>query len=145
MSTESTEPGHILENRPGHLHRVRWSEVDPQNIVFNSRYLEFFDAAMTEFYRFIGYPPQEIGSTDYGPVVVKVEVHYHNSAVMDDLLRTKVACTRMGNSSLDLGFQIYREATQELLVTATITYVNVDQSTRKPTPIPAEIRAAVGH
>jgi acyl-CoA thioester hydrolase len=132
------------ENWPGYLHRVRWSEVDPQHIVFNSRYLEFFDAAMTEYYRVIGYPPMEIGSTDFDPVVVKAEINYRSSAVMDDVLRITVACTRMGNSSLDLGFEIFRDATNELLVTATITYVNVDQSTRKSAPIPAEIRTAMG-
>lgn len=141
----NTEPAiGEMSNWPGLLHRVRWSEVDPQNIVFNSRYLEFFDAAMTEYYRVIGYPPMEIGSTDFDPVVVKAEINYRNSAVMDDVLRITVSCTRMGTSSLDLGFEIFRDATNELLVTATITYVNVDQSTRKSTPIPAEIRSAMG-
>ncbi len=143
MSTESATG--VISTWPGLLHRVRWSEVDPQSIVFNSRYLEFFDAAMTEYYRVIGYPPMEIGSTDFDPVVVKAEINYRSSAVMDDLLRITVACTRMGTSSLDLGFEIFRDATSELLVTATITYVNVDQSTRKSTPIPAEIRSAMGH
>lgn len=142
MNTEPAIGG--MSNWPGLLHRVRWSEVDPQNIVFNSRYLEFFDAAMTEYYRVIGYPPMEIGSTDFDPVVVKAEINYRNSAVMDDVLRITVSCTRMGTSSLDLGFEIFRDATNELLVTATITYVNVDQSTRKSTPIPAEIRSAMG-
>lgn len=129
----------------GYLHRVRWSEVDPQSIVFNSRYLEFLDAAMTEYYRLVGYPPTDIGSTDFDPVVVKAEINFHSSAVMDDVLRITVACTRMGTSSLDLGFEIFRETTHELLVTATITYVNLDQSTRKSTPFPAEIRTATGH
>ena len=63
---------------------------------------------------------------------------------MDDLLHIMVSCTRMGNSSLDLGFEIFREATQELLVTATITYVNLDQSTRKAAPVPVEVRTAMG-
>lgn len=129
---------------PGYLHRVRWSEVDPQSIVFNSRYLEFFDAAMTEFYRQLGFPPMEIGSTGFDPVVVNVAIHYQGSAVMDDLLRITVECTRLGTSSLDLTFQIYRDSTSELLVTATITYVNVDQSTRKSTPLPQIVRTAMG-
>ncbi len=133
-----------IDSWPGHLHRVRWSEVDPQRIVFNSRYMEFFDIAMTEYYRMVGYPPTDIGSTDFDPVVVKAEINFHISAVMDDILRITVACTRMGTSSLDLGFEIFRETTHELLVTATITYVNVDQTTRKSTPFPAEIRTAIG-
>ena len=31
--------------------RVRFAECDPQGIVFNSRYLEYFDVAMTEIWR----------------------------------------------------------------------------------------------
>ena len=31
--------------------RVRWSEVDPQGVVFNARYLEYADIGITEYYR----------------------------------------------------------------------------------------------
>jgi len=34
--------------------RVRWAEVDPQNIVFNAHYLMYFDVAATEYWREIG-------------------------------------------------------------------------------------------
>ena len=34
-----------------HELRVRYAECDPQGIVFNSRYLEYFDVALTELWR----------------------------------------------------------------------------------------------
>jgi len=34
-----------------HRLRVRWSECDPQGIVFNAHYLAFFDLALTELWR----------------------------------------------------------------------------------------------
>ena len=34
--------------------RVRWSEVDPQAVVFNARYLDYADIAITEYYRAVG-------------------------------------------------------------------------------------------
>ena len=57
--------------------RVRYSEVDPQGIVFNAHYLTYFDCAITEYYRKIGYnylgevkknkkPEQIIGATVVG-------------------------------------------------------------------------------
>ena len=127
----------------GYVHRVRYSEVDPQSIVFNSRYLEFFDAAMTEFYRQHGYPPNGFVGSDYDPVVVKVELNYVSSARLDDVLQIPVRCSRMGNSSLDLSFEIRREPDQELIATATITYVNIDQEKRTSIPIPDHVRAAL--
>lgn len=140
-----TTTNNAASESTGYLHRVRWSEVDPQSIVFNSRYLEFLDAATTEFYRSIGLPPLPPESTNFETVLVKTEINYLSSAVMDDLLRIAVACTRVGNSSIDLSFQIFRETTQELLVTATITYVNVDHETRKPATVPAVVRTTLGH
>ena len=34
-----------------HPLRVRYAECDPQGVVFNSRYLEYFDVALTELWR----------------------------------------------------------------------------------------------
>lgn len=125
-----------------YVHRVRYAECDPQSIVFNSRYLEFCDAALTDYYRDRGYPPLVLDKSDFDPVVVKVEVNYVSSARLDDLLRIPVHCSRMGNSSLDFSFEILREPDQELIATATITYVNIDHVTRKPAPIPEHVRLA---
>ena len=36
--------------------RVRWSEIDSQNIVFNGHYLNYFDIAITEYWRAVGVP-----------------------------------------------------------------------------------------
>ena len=35
--------------------RIRYSEVDGQSVVFNAHYLTFFDTAITEYFRWIGY------------------------------------------------------------------------------------------
>ena len=34
-----------------HTFRVRYAEVDPQSVVFNSRYLEYADLLVSEFFR----------------------------------------------------------------------------------------------
>jgi hypothetical protein len=38
-----------------HLFRVRYAEVDAQSVVFNAHYLTYFDTAITEYFRTIGY------------------------------------------------------------------------------------------
>ena len=42
-----------------HRLRVRWAEVDKQNIVFNGHYLTYFDVGVTEYWRAIGLPYPE--------------------------------------------------------------------------------------
>jgi len=134
----------------GYTHRVRYNEVDPQSIVFNSRYLEFFDAANVEFFRAFGYPLDVMSAAGLEPVVVEVNIRYHASVRMDQLLHIDVSCSRLGNSSYDLSFEVRVKDPEtgsladNVATSATIGYVNVDQVTRKSTPIPLEFRSFLG-
>src|SRR5690242_8558060 len=38
-----------------HTLRVRWAEVDRQDVVFNGNYFLYFDVAITEYWRAIGF------------------------------------------------------------------------------------------
>lgn len=135
-----------MSNWSGYTHRVRYNEVDPQSIVFNSRYLEFFDAANVEFFRAFGYPIDIMVSAGLEPVVVEVSIRYHASVRMDQLLHINVLCSRLGNSSFDLSFEVRLQnpetgsLSENVTTSATITYVNIDQETRKSTPVPNEFR-----
>ena len=134
----------------GYTHRVRYNEVDPQSIVFNSRYLEFFDAANVEFFRSFGYPIDVMSTAGLDPVVVEVNIRYHASVHMDQLLHIDVSCSRLGNTSYDLSFEVRIQdpetgsLSENVATSATISYVNVDQVTRKSTPIPAVFRSFLG-
>jgi YbgC/YbaW family acyl-CoA thioester hydrolase len=94
-----------MTNWSGYAHRVRFSEVDPQGIVFNSRYLEFFDAASIEFFRFFGYPPDLMQAAGLEPVLVEVNLRYHQSARLDQIIQIDITCSRLGKSSFDLDFE----------------------------------------
>ncbi len=134
----------------GYTHRVRYNEVDPQSIVFNSRYLEYFDAAYMEFFRAFGYPLGIMTTAGLETVVVEVNIRYHASVRIDQLLHIDVSCSRLGNSSFDLSFEVRIKDTEtgslseNIVTSATISYVNVDQVTRKSTPIPTVFRSFLG-
>ena len=135
-----------MSNWSGYTHRVRYNEVDPQSIVFNSRYLEFFDAANIEFFREYGYPLDLMADAGLEPVVVEANIRYHSSVRMDQLLHIDVVCSRLGNTSFDLSFEVRIQDPQtgslseSVVTSATISYVNVDQVSRKSTPIPPAFR-----
>jgi len=139
-----------MSNWGGYTHRVRYNEVDPQSIVFNSRYLEFFDAANIEFFREYGYPLDAMAAAGLEPVVVEANIRYHASAQVDQLLHIDVSCPRLGNTSFDLSFEARIQdpetgsLSESVITSATISYVNVDQVTRTSTPIPQEFRSFLG-
>lgn len=142
-------PYHPMPNLPTDYHfhyplRVTYAEVDPQEIVFNSRYLEYFDAALTEYYRALGFPPHEIVSLHHcDMVVVRAEVEFISPARMDDLLDIHVRTSHLGRSSITKQFEIRRSEDGVLLTRASIKYVNFDRGTGKAAPVPAIVREAI--
>lgn len=125
---------------PAFVHelRVRYHETDPQHHVYNARYLEYLDVAMTEYLRELGWPYEEMVELGFDPVVGKVEIEFRRPAAFDEMLRIEVVPTRLGSSSLDLSFTV--RAAEELVATATISYVNFDAATRASRPIPDLVR-----
>ncbi len=125
--------------------RVRWAEVDMQNVVFNGHYLTYCDVCLTEYWRAIGTPfPQAFSALGADPYARKATVEYHAPALYDDDLELCGRVARLGGSSLDFSISIYRKGeTDAALVDAQLVYVNVALATRRPTPWPPQVRAAI--
>ena len=125
-----------------HPLRVRWAEVDKQDIVFNGHYLTYFDVAITEYWRALGVPYPGIterwGSDLF---VVKAVIEYHAPARYDDELEIGVRIARIGTSSMRFEIAIFRG--EEHLIGGELIYVNADPATRKSQPVPAELRELI--
>ena len=128
--------------KPVHRHVVRYHETDAQGIVFNARYLELFDVALTEFFRSLGWPYPELVKMGLDPALVRADIEFLRPAAFDDVLEVRAACTRLGRSSFTLSFSITRGDEGELN-RANITYVNFDSKTGRSRPIPGDIRDAL--
>ncbi|MBP7081037.1 MAG: acyl-CoA thioesterase [Rhodocyclaceae bacterium] len=125
-----------------HELRVRWAEVDAQNIVFNAHYLAYFDIGITEYWRAIGLPyPENIAGSGGDLYVVKSLVNYHAAARYDDQLEICVRAARVGNSSMAFDMAIFRGET--CLITGEVVYVFACPDERKSRPLPANLRDAV--
>ena len=125
-----------------HSLRVRWAEADMQGIVFNGHYLTYADVGITEYFRAMGQAYSgETGVNGSDFFAVRTLLEYRSPARFDELLDVHVRIARLGNSSMQFMIGIYRG--EELLLNGEIVYVHADQSTRRPSPIPASFRAAV--
>jgi YbgC/YbaW family acyl-CoA thioester hydrolase len=125
--------------RFSHRMRVRWVEVDMQQIVFNGHYLMYFDTAVTDYWRQLAMPYaqtlQQLGGDLF---VKKASVEYHASAEMDDFLDVCMRCERVGNSSMTFVGAIFRG--DALLITSELVYVYADPVAQKSQPIPPALR-----
>ena len=132
--------------------RVRWAEVDAQQVVFNGHYLMYADVCCTEYFRAAGVAqwtgpavPGAENSLDEDTdevldyYVVRATLDYKASARFDDLLTLRGRISRLGNSSFTFECRIEREGVW--LCTAEVTAVNAYAGASRP--LPAHFRAAV--
>lgn len=127
-----------------HTLRVRWAEVDPQNIVFNANYLAYFDVGVTEYWRAVDCVyPQGFNALNVDSFAVKATLEYHASARYDDLIDVLVRVSRLGRTSMRVSVEIHRE--DEHLVSGELIYVLADPETRKPVPIPEALRQKISN
>lgn len=136
------KPAELAPFRLRHTLRVRWAEVDPQNIVFNGHYLTYFDIGITEYWRAIGLPyPEGVAGTGGDLFAVRSVINYHASAHFDEILEITVRAARLGNSSMSFEMGIFRNG--ECLITGEMVYVNADPETRTSRPLPEKLRRAI--
>lgn len=122
--------------------RVRWAEVDAQNIVFNGHYLTYFDVAITEYWRAIGLPyPDSIADTGGDLFVVRSLVNYHAPARFDNEIEVTVRATKLGNSSITFGLEIFHD--NALLISGELIYVFAKVEEGKSSPLPDKFRSAI--
>jgi acyl-CoA thioester hydrolase len=125
-----------------HTLRVRWAEVDSQNIVFNGNYLSYFDIGITEYWRAIGLPyPDGIAGSGGDLFAVRSVINYHGSARFDEILEVAVRAARLGNSSMTFEIGVFRAG--ERLVSGEMVYVYADPDTRSSRPLPDRLRRAI--
>ncbi len=127
-----------------HRIRVRWSECDLQGVVFYAHYLAYFDIAMTELWREVVIPHNEMMSTGADMVVAEARITYRASARFDDEIDLVAQVVRLGNTSMTTALRIERAPDGELLVEGELHHVFVDPETLRKREIPDAVREALG-
>lgn len=123
-----------------HSFRVRYSEVDPQGVVFNSRYLEYADILVTEFYRerrAHGMP------ADIEFHVRHAEIDYLAPLRSDELVEGVLAIERIGDTSMTKHIALHGEDGR-LRAEIRLAVVHVHLPSGTPERVPDSVRRAFG-
>jgi acyl-CoA thioester hydrolase len=108
--------------------RVRYQECDAQHVVFNARYSDYVDLAVSEFLRacFPGCDPFD-GSFEIQTVRQLIE--WKGSARFNDVVEISCWTTRTGTTCFMVAMEMRRAGKMDVLVTAETVYVVVDAKT----------------
>ena len=105
--------------------RVRYAECDAQQVVFNSRYSEYADLAVTEYFRVLFGGIKQMLNQGLDTQVVRFTIDWLTPARFDDVLGIRVVTSRIGNTSFTLRLTYCDVLTQKDIAVAEVTYVLV--------------------
>ncbi|WP_431267755.1 acyl-CoA thioesterase [Dankookia sp. P2] len=128
-------PSALTDFAFAHRLRVRWAELDPQRIVFNAHYLTYFDVALSEYMRAIGFKaPDGLAKHGCDIVLANANLDFRASARYDDELLVAARVARIGRTSLGFRMACFRD--DALLVEGRLAYVNVSLGAHRPMALP---------
>ena len=122
---------------------TRWEDNDHYGHVNNVTYYSYFDTAVNGW--LMASTGLDIRTLPAIGVVAETSCRFLSQLSFPDDLRVGIAVERLGNTSIVYGLSIFRVDGDDLTPAAAgrFVHVYVDAETRRPTPVPAEIRAVV--
>lgn len=125
------------------LLRVRFNECDAQKVVFNARYADYVDIAVTEFFRHVFGGHDKLEARNLDNQVVSLAIDWKSSARFDDVIALSMRVIKVGTTSFTLTADLEQYPSGVAVAKATLTYVMVrpDENLRyHKTPVPDDVR-----
>lgn len=120
---------------------TRWADNDVYGHVNNAAYYSFFDTAVNRFLLDRGV--LDLSRSPVFGVVAETGCRFQSSIAFPDAIDAGVRVAKLGNSSVRYELALFRAGEAEPAATGHFVHVYVDRETRRPAPIPAEVRGAL--
>lgn len=119
--------------------QVRWGDLDSYGHVNNAAFLTFLEAGRVAWLREL----TSLSRPSDGFVIRKLELEFVGQIELDDSpVDVSVAVERLGTSSVTLREQI-RRRDGTLLADARSVLVHLDETGKRSSPLPDELRASL--
>jgi acyl-CoA thioester hydrolase len=100
-------------------------------VVYNGKYLEFFEVGRTELLRNLGLPYVEIEKLGYHLPVLESHLKFKNSAYYDDMLEIEAKMTELPKPKIHIEYIIRRKDTGDILVEGFTDHVFIREDTKR--------------
>lgn len=121
--------------------KIRYSDCDPQGIVFNGNYPRYWDDALTDWFEDAGFAGQGLGDTGLDVVAARLEIDFKKAATLGDTLETSIEVEAFGKTSMTVGITTRRLSDGEIVTVGKEIIVFVDAETFRPVTVPESVRA----
>ena len=123
--------------------RVRYMEVDAQNVVFNAWYLTYFDEAFTAFLAARGLGHEKLLASGFDVQLVHAELDWKVGLRWQDDVLVAVSPARLGRTSFAMDYEARRDGAA-VACSGRIVYVVVATDGSGKQEIPPLLAGALG-
>jgi len=120
---------------------TRWMDNDTYGHVNNVVFYAYFDTAVNE--HLIREGGLDIRNGPTIGVVVETACRFMRPLSFPDIIDAGLRVAKLGNSSVAYDIGLFRHGDDEAAATGRFVHVWIDRLTRRPTPLPPTIRAAL--
>ena len=123
--------------------KIRYSDCDPQGIVFNGNYPRYWDDALTDWYEESGFGGEELGGNGVDILTARIEIDFKAPATLGDTLETTIAVEKWGTTSMTIAITSKRLSDGVICVEGREVIVYVDPVEYRPVAVPSFIKEAL--
>jgi acyl-CoA thioester hydrolase len=140
MSTRETAHGRS-EYRHFHSIATRWMDNDAYGHVNNVVYYSYFDTVVNEYLIRAGV--LDVERSEVIGLVVETQCRYFSELSFPQTVHAGLRVARIGTSSVRYEIGIFADAADTACAQGHFVHVYVDRNSRRPTALPAPLRAAL--
>jgi acyl-CoA thioester hydrolase len=123
--------------------KVRFSDTDSQGHLYFANYLVYADEVAGSYMEALGFNAMNPQNASRFIFTVNIQCDYLDECKAFDEVRVEVGYSRLGNSSADLAFELWRAHDNVQLAKGSLTQVFVDKESRKASGIPQAFKAEI--
>lgn len=120
---------------------TRWADNDVYGHVNNAAYYGLFDTAVNAW--LIERGLLDVHASPAIGLVVETGCRYHAPLAFPETIEAALRVDRLGTSSVRYALALFSQGQDHAAADGWFVHVYVDRGTRRPTPIPEPVRAAL--
>ncbi len=123
--------------------KIRYSDCDPQGIVFNGNYPRYWDDALTDWFDELAADGVDLEEMGVDVVAARLEMDFRRPARPGDTLETSISVEQFGNTSMTVGFTTTILDDAVVVAEGREVLVFVDAASLTPVAVPESVRVAL--
>jgi acyl-CoA thioester hydrolase len=120
---------------------VLWGDLDAQGHVNNTRYFRWLEETRVHFFRTLSFDFSKAAPAV--PVLASTSMDFLRPVFYPDTVRVEAKVTRLGRTSITMGYRLTSVGQGSIVATATAVVVLVEPSSGRPAILPDVYREAI--